>query len=222
MLKEMIVEPIKIILSQAGIFISSLALVVLILVVGWIIAKLVKTLVLRILDILQLDSMTERIGLDKILAKGGIKYSISELIAVLCYWLIMLISLIIAISMVNVKTEMLDSIVLYIPRVISAIAVLLLGMFFSSFVHTAIVTAVANAGVEQANLFGKIAQVVIIVFAVAISLEQLGIGTQIINLTITILLASLGLAIALAFGLGCKEIASKSLQTLLDKVKGKK
>jgi len=222
MLKEMFLVPAKTMLSQAGQFVSALCAVILVLVVGWIIAKVVKNLVLRILDVLQFDSTAERVGVDKILSKGGIKYSISELIAVLSYWLVMLISLIIAVSIVNVKAEILDAIVLYIPKVISSVVVLILGMFFAAFVNSAVTTAAANAGVEQATLLGRVVQMVIVIFAIIISLEQLEIGTQVINLTITILLASLGLATALAFGLGCKDIAEKTTQDFLDKLKSKK
>lgn len=222
MLKELIVVPVRSMLTQAGAFVSALCAVILILLVGWIVAKIVKNLVLRILDILQLDSTSERVGVDKVLSKGGIKYSISELIAVLCYWLVMLISLVIAVSVVNVKPGMLDAIVLYIPRVISAVFVLVLSLFFASFVNSAVLTTAANAGVEQANLLGKISQWVIVVFGIIIALEQLQIGTQTINLAITVVLASLGLACALAFGLGCKDIAGKTTQDIVDKLKSKK
>ncbi len=222
MLKELIVVPVRTMLTQAGAFVSALCAVILILLVGWIVAKMVKNMVLRILDILQLDSTSERVGVDKVLSKGGIKYSISELIAVLCYWLVMLIGLVIAISVVNVKPGMLDAIVLYIPRVISAVVVLVLSLFFASFVNSAVLTTAANAGVEQANLLGKISQWVIVIFGIIIALEQLQIGTQTINLAITVVLASLGLACALAFGLGCKDIAGKTTQDIVDKLKSKK
>ena len=225
MLKEIVVVPVQNILLQAGSFISALAAVILILLVGWIIAKMVKSMVIRILDIFQIDSTAEKVGVDKILSKGGIKYSISELIGVLCYWLIMLITLIIAIGTVNLNQQaatVLNTIVLYIPKVISAIFILVLGAFFASFVNSAVKTAAANVGIGQANILGKIAQVLIIVFAVAITFEQLQIGSYIISMGISVLLASLGLGLALAFGLGCKDIAGKVTQDMIDKLKSKK
>lgn len=225
MLEEIFLVPVKTMLSQAGVFVSAFCAVVLVLAVGWIIAKIVKNVVMRILDVLQLEATAERVGVDRILARGGIKYSITELIGVLSYWLVMLISFVIAISLVNLNNQaagLLDSIVLYIPKVISVIFILILGMFFASFVNSAIRTAASTAGVEQAGLFGKVAQAVIIVFAVVISLKQLQIDIQSIDNALTIVLGSIGLAFALAFGLGCKDIAARYTQDYIDKLKSKK
>lgn len=225
MLKELILAPVKAMLVQVGGFVSALCAVILILVVGWMIAKIIKNLVVRILDVLQIDSYAERVGVDKILGKGGIKYSVAELIGVLSYWVVMLISLVIAISVLNVNqqaTGLLNTIVLYIPRVISAIFILILGMFFASFVNTAVQTAAANAGIEQSNLLGRLAQTIIIIFTINSTLKQIQIDISAIENSVLIILSSAGLALALAFGLGCKEIAGKLTQEFLDKLKVKK
>lgn len=225
MIEELFLEPVKSMLTQAGNFVSALCAVILILLVGWIIAKVIKNLIIRILDILQIDSYAERIGVEKILAKGGIKYSISELIGVLTYWVVLLIALVIAMSTVNLNQQaagLLNTIVLYIPRVISAIFILVLGLFSASFINSAVQTAAANAGIEQSNLLGRLAQFVIIVFAVDIALRQLQIDISSIENAVIIIIGSLGLAFALAFGLGCKDIAGKLTQEFLDKLRAKK
>lgn len=225
MLKDLFITPARAMLIEAGRFVSALAAVVLVLLVGWFIAKLIKNLVIRILDILQIDSYAEKVGIDKILVKGGIKYDISELIGVLSYWLVMLISLVLAISTANLSDQagaMLGAIILYIPRVISAIVILILGIFAASFVKAAIQTAAANAGIEQANLLGRISQILIIVFSADVSLRQTQIDIHGIENAAFIILAALGLALSLAFGLGCKDIAGKVTQEFIDKLKSKK
>ena len=75
--------------------------------------------------------------------------------------------------------------------------------------------------VSQASRF-KIAEAVVIIFAVVMSLEQLGIAAKIIELTISIVLASLGLSLALAFGLGCRDLAAKYISELIESIKSKK
>ena len=225
MLKEIIVIPVKSLLAQVGTFVSALCAIILILVVGWIIARIIKNLVARILDILQINSYADKIGVDKILAKGGIKYGISELISVLCYWVVMLIALVIAVSAVNLNQQaagLLNTIVLYIPKVISSIFILILGMFFASFTSSAVQTAAANAGVEQSNLLGRLSQFIIILFTLNIAFRQLQIDIGSIENALNIILGSIGLAFALAFGLGCKEIAAKLTQDFLDKLKSKR
>ena len=225
MLRELVVTPVKGMLAQVGVYVSALAAVVLVLLVGWIVANIVKNLVNRILDVLQVDTYAERVGVDKIFAKGGIKYSVSELIGVLSYWVVILISLVIAVGVVNQNGQaagLLNTIVLYIPRVISAVFILIVGLFFATFVSTAIQTAAANAGVDQATLLGRLSQAVLIVFTFDIALRQIQIDIRGIENAVLILLASAGLALALAFGLGCKDIAGRLTQEFLDKMKPKK
>lgn len=225
MLKELVVTPVKGMLAQVGVYVSSLAAVVLVLLVGWIIANIIKNLVNRVMDVLQVDTYAERVGVDKIFAKGGIKYSVSELIGVLSYWVVILISLVIAVGVVNQNGQaagLLNTIVLYIPRVISAVFILIVGLFFATFVSTAIQTAAANAGVDQATLLGRLSQAVLIVFTFDIALRQIQIDIRGIENAVLILLASAGLALALAFGLGCKDIAGRLTQEFLDKMKPKK
>lgn len=225
MLKELVVTPVKGMLAQVGVYVSSLAAVVLVLLVGWIIANIIKNLVNRVMDVLQVDTYAERVGVDKIFAKGGIKYSVSELIGVLSYWVVILISLVIAVGVVNQNGQaagLLNTIVLYIPRVISAVFILIVGLFFATFVSTAIQTAAANAGVDQATLLGRLSQAVLIIFTFDIALRQIQIDIRGIENAVLILLASAGLALALAFGLGCKDIAGRLTQEFLDKMKPKK
>ncbi|OGX00799.1 MAG: hypothetical protein A2062_07345 [Omnitrophica WOR_2 bacterium GWA2_44_7] len=147
------------------------------------------------------------------------------MIGVLTYWVVMLISLVIAMSAVNLNQQaagLLNTIVLYIPRVISAIFILVLGLFFASFVNSSVQTAAANTGIEQSTLFGHLAQAIIVVFAIDISLRQLQIDIGGIEHAFVIILGSVGLAFALAFGLGCRDIAAKLTQEFLNKLKAKK
>jgi hypothetical protein len=109
-----------------------------------------------------------------------------------------------------------------VPNVIAAIFILIFGMFVATLLRNIVLTASSNAGIGQEKLLAKIVEVIVMVFALAIALEQLSIGARLIELTISIILASLGLSLALAFGLGCKDIAGKFVGELIEKVKTKK
>lgn len=219
-----LVEPAKVVLVQVGQFLINVLLVVVILIIGWMISKLIKTLVTRILKAIRLDSISERIELDKFLVKGGIPYSLSEILGVVCYWLALLVTFVVAINAIGltVAASLLNQIVLYVPNVIAAIFILIFGMFAATLLKNVIQSAAANAGIAQANLLGKIVEVIIVIFAITIVLQQLNIGARIIELAISIILGSIGLAVALAFGIGCKDIAAKHLSDLLEKIKSKK
>jgi len=218
-----LVEPAKLILAEIGRFLMNLLMVVLILIVGWIISKGIRMLVVKLLKTLRVDELSERIELDNILAKGGIQYTLTELIGVVFYWVGLLVTFVVAINAVGltIAADLLNQIVLYVPNVIAAIFILISAMFVATLLKNIVKAAATNIGLAQANLFSKIVEVVIMVFAIAIALQQLGIGSRIIELTISIILGALGLSLALAFGLGCRDIAEKATQDFLDKLRKK-
>ena len=219
-----LLEPATTILSQVGQFVVNVVLVLIILLIGWLISKLIKTVVTKGLRILKLDQLSDRVELDSLLAKGGIDYSLSELIGVICYWLCILVTVVVAINSIGltIAADLFNRVILYVPNIIAAIFIIIAGMFVSTILRNIILTATANAGISQGNLLAKIVDVVVAIFTLAIALEQLNIGAKIIELTVSILLASLGLGLALAFGLGCRDIAARFVADLIEKVKSKK
>jgi hypothetical protein len=216
-----LLEPARTVLSQIGQFLVSILLVILILIFGWIIALIIKGLVTKGLRAVKLDMLSDRIELDALLEKGGITLSLSELIGVICYWLVMLVTFMVAINAVGltIAADLLNKIVLYIPNVIAAIFILIVGMFVATLLKNIVTTAANNAGLAQGKLLSKLVEIIVIVFAVLVALEQLNIGLRITELTVSIILGTIGLGCALAFGLGCKDLAAKAVAEFLDKLK---
>jgi hypothetical protein len=221
-LQEAFVVPAKAILAQVGQFVVGVLLFLFILIIGWLISKFViKIVVTRVLRFLKLDELSKRIEFDDLLAKGGISVSLSELVGAICYWLALLITFMVALNAVGltIAADLLQRIVLFIPNIIAAIFILIAGMFVAILLKNIVKTAGGNAGISQGNLLSKITEVVVMVFAISMALEQLQIGARIIELTISIILGALGLGFALAYGLGCKDIAAKSVTEFLNKLK---
>jgi len=218
-----ILEPARSVFAQVGQFLVNVLLVIVILIIGWVLSRLVQGLVTKLLRAVRLDDLSDRIELDAILEKGGIKYSLSELVGILVYWVGILITVVVAINAVGLTTaaELLNRIVLYVPNIIIGIFILILGMFVATLLGNIVHTAASNAGLAQDKLFGNLARIVVMIFAIAITLEQLGIGAEIIKLTISIILGSMGLALGLSFGLGCKDMAAKFMAEMVDKLKKK-
>ena len=219
----MVMEPVREILTRVAGFLPILMGVFVILIVGWIVAGVLKNVVVKLLKLIQLDTASEKSGLSDILRRGGIRHTVSELIGVLIYWLIMLLVFMTSLNALGmtVAASLLDKVIMYIPNVIAAVFILSLGIFFSSMIGTVVRTASSNAGITQAKLLGQLTQVVIMIFAVVITLEQLNIASSILNLAINIIIASIGLAFAIAVGLGSKDIAGKMIQDIVNNVKSK-
>jgi hypothetical protein len=218
-----LIEPVKAMLIRAATFLPTLIGILVILIVGWIVAAILKSVVVKLLKTIQFDVASEKSGLSDILRKGGIKNTLSELMGGLIYWIVMLLVFMAALNALGmtVVAALLDKVILYIPNVIAAIFIISLGIFFASIIGSIVMTASMNAGIKQGKLLSQVTQTVIVIFAAIMTLEQLNIATTVLTTTITVLLGSMGLAIAIAVGLGSKDIAGKLMQELLDNLKRK-
>ena len=217
-----VISPVKDLLLKGWGFLQNFLAAIVIFVVGWIVAKIIKEIIVRLLRALRIDSISEQIKIEQFLSKGGIKYTLSELIGVVIYWVILLGVLISALNLLNLTgvTGLLDRVLAYMPNVIGAVIILVLGMYLAAFVSSVVRTATANIGIAQAGLLSKVAQVAIIAFSILIALEQLRIGAILIN-AMSIVLAAIGLGAALAFGMGCKDAAGRFVNDLIEKLKKK-
>lgn len=218
-----LLEPARTVLTQISQFMVNVLLVVIILLIGWLLSKVLRSIVSKTLKTAKINELSSRIELDKLLSKGGITTSLSDLIGGICYWLGILITFMVAVNSVGltIAADLLNKVVLYIPNVIAALFILILGMFVSTLLKNIVQTAANNAGLGHGKLLGQIVEGIIIAFAIFVGLEQLKIGIQITQVTISIVLGSIGLGLALAFGLGCKDIAGKYVADLTEKFKKK-
>ena len=218
-----LLEPARSVLAQISQFVVNALLVIIIMLIGWLLSKVIRSVVSKALKVAKINELSSRIELDKLLGKGGITYTLSDLIGGICYWLGLLITFMVAVNSVGltIAADLLNKVVLYIPNVIAALFILILGMFVSTLLKNIVQTAASNAGLNQGKLLAQVVETVVIAFAIFVGLEQLQIGIRITELTISIILGSLGLGLALAFGLGCKDIAGKFVAELTEKLKKK-
>ncbi len=216
-----VVGPAKAMVTRIAAFVPTLLAVVIILLVGWFLAKLVQKLITRALRLVRLDVAAEKTGIKDILDKGEISLTLSELIGALAYWVMVLIIAMTAINALGLEIAagLLDKVVLYIPNVIAAVFILVLGMLLANLLGTVVRTGASNAGIKHAQHYGQITQVILVVFTVAVSLEQLNIGAQLIAYTLNIVVGAIGLALAIAFGLGAKDVAGRIVSDYLDNLK---
>lgn len=218
-----VMEPVNAMWTRVLGFLPTLVSVILILVIGFIVAAMVQKLVVRFLKLARLDTASEKAGIANILTKGDINVTLSEIIGVLIYWIIMLVVLIAAVNALNltVAAELLNRVVLYIPSVIAGLFILVLGIFFANLLATIVRTTASNAGIRQAKALAQFTQVAIVVFAVIEAISQLQINLAFLELFFKAALGALALGIGLAIGLGCKDIAGKYIGALLDSFKNR-
>lgn len=212
-------DPLKSMLTKIADFIPSLFGALIIFVVGWIIARILRLIVKQFLGLIRFDILAEKGGIADILAKGGIKTTASQVLSGLVYWLLIIIVLALSLDALGLETvsSLLDQLLGYLPFVIAAVFVLVVGMFLSAFVSGIVSTAAGGAHIPQPQLLGNISKYIIIIFAVVIALKQLQLETDLLDQIVLIAIGAVGFALAISFGLGCKDIAGRYMDDALRK-----
>jgi Conserved TM helix len=211
---DTLLEPLNVILVQVSAFLPRLAMAVIAVVVGWLLAKAARFTLVKALRAINFNVLTERAGLDEFLRQGGIRSDTTDLFGVLVYWLVILAALVIAFNTLglNYITELLRQVVMFVPRLMIALVILAFGAYFARFIAGAVMAYCRNVGMQDADLLGRLAQYAILAFVVLIALEHMQIGGEIVRYSFLILLAGSVLALALAFGLGGKAWAAEMLE----------
>ena len=116
-------------------------------------------------------------------------------------------------------TDTLHTIYLYIPKIVAALVVLILGLYFANFLETVTRTSCANAGLQQAASIGRAAYIGTVIFVVAGIFEILDIASEIVIWAFILVFGAVCLALALAFGLGGRDAAARFLEKWLEEKK---
>ncbi|MDM0087491.1 MULTISPECIES: hypothetical protein [unclassified Variovorax] len=207
-------EPVRAILFQIGAFLPRLLIAVVVIIAGWLLAKVARFAVVKALRAINFNVLTERSGLDGFLRQGGMAGDTTTVFGVLVYWLVILAALLIAFNGLGLTyiTDLLGRVVWFVPNVFVALLVLAFGSYFARFIGDTVTTYCRNVKMQDALLLGKLAQYAVLAFVVLIALDQIKVGGDIIRESFLILLGGVVFAIALAFGLGGKDWAAERIE----------
>ncbi|TWI53485.1 putative transporter (transmembrane protein) [Pseudomonas duriflava] len=199
--------------SKVAGFIPNLFGALLVVLLGFFIAKLLDTLLSKILARFGLDRLMTGTGLTKMLTRVGVKVPVSTLIGRIVYWFVLLVFLVSAAESLGLQrvSSALDVLALYLPKVFGAALVLVVGVLLAQLVNGVVHGAAESVGLDYSAGLGRVAQALVIVISISVAIGQLEIKTELLNTVIGIVLASLGLAVALALGLGSRDLASQIL-----------
>ena len=210
---NVLLESIRESLHQIAVFLPRLLLAFLILVAGWLVAKAIRFAVVKALRAINFNVVTEKAGIDHFLQQGGAQFDTVRLLGALAYWLVILAALMVASSTLEAThvTELIGRIVLFMPKVMLAVVIVVFGAYFARFVASALTTYLRESHVGEAALIGRLALYAIMVFVIMIALDQMGLA-DIIRQAFLILVAGVALGLALAFGLGGQKRAADVIE----------
>ena len=211
---DVMIEPLRVFLRQVGDLLPRLGLALIILIIGYFVARAAKFIVVKALRAGNFHVLSERAGMDGFLRDGGVSADTTEILGLLCYWIVILAALVIGFNGLglNYITDLLVKVLLFVPKVIVAVVILAFGAYFARFIGNALYGYAKKLQLQDADLLGKLAQYAIVTFVVLIALDQMDIGGDIVRQTFLIVLAGVVLALALAFGIGGKDWAAELLE----------
>jgi len=194
-------------------FIPRLFGALLVVALGFIVAKLLDALLSKVLAKIGLDRVVAGTGVTKLLGRGGIRIPVSALLGKIVYWFVLLIFLVSAAESLGLArvSATLDMLALYVPKVFGAGLILLVGILLAQVVNGLVRGAAEGVGLEYASGLGRIAQGLVIIIIISVAIGQLEVKTELLNYVIAIALISVGLAVALALGLGSRSLVSQIL-----------
>lgn len=188
---------------------------IVILILGWIVTKIVLFLLKKILKFARVDKLTEKLNELKILGDSKIKFSVTKVITVFVKWIMFLVFLIIAADIMNweVVSKEIGNLLRYLPRLFSAIALFMIGIYIAKFVKKAIKGFYESFDLSGSKIISTLVFYIIAVIVTITAMNQAGIDTTVVTNNVTIILGAFLLAIAIGFGLGSREVIRDLLRT---------
>lgn len=178
-----------------------------IMLAGYFVARSLQRWTDRTLERLHFKRLADAGGLTE--AAGRVRLDPVHAVGKLVFWLTMLVAVLLASSALGLENvrEMFGRMLGFIPTLISATVIIILGMIVGEFVRALIV---ASAGaVEGVVTVAKIIKGVMVMIAVFMALQQVGVNEEIVTAAFSLILGSIALAAGLAFGLGNRELAGE-------------
>ncbi len=183
---------------------------IVIIVIGVLVASLLKWIVIRILEATRIQNAFDDLHFAQSLKKANMNTNIPVIAGSFIKWVTIILFLIPSASVLGLPqvSGILNNIILYLPNVGSTVIILFLGALFAEFIGNVVRATAAGLGSHMAATLAMFSRYIVYVFAGLAAIAQLGIAPQVINILLTGLVAAAAIASGLAFGLGGKEAAS--------------
>jgi Conserved TM helix/Mechanosensitive ion channel len=188
--------------------IPKIAVGILLIVAGWVIAKAIEVTLRAMLVRVRLDSLMERAGVTKALRRTGLRQKLSLLLPKLAYFLIVFLVAKVASDVIGLiaVSNAIGALFSYLPNVLAALVLLILGTTAGQFTGQMVTRAAESSGFDSAPALGKVVSALIIFLIAMMAIGQLKIDTEMVRIVTSFVLGAAALGFGLAFGLGTREV----------------
>ena len=211
---NVLLDPLKDFWTGFIVFVPKFIAMVIIFAGGVVIAWGLKLLLLRTLLAANFDTWADKAGLTAIIRKGDIWGKPSDLSGKILYWFIVIIFLMIGLNALQIQTvdKVVSQFFLYLPRIFSALLIFVIGYVIAGFISRAVLIAAVNSGYHYAKILAEAVRLMLIVFILAMVLEQLSVAPSIVVAAFSIMFGGVVIALAIAFGVGGIDAAKRIIE----------
>jgi small-conductance mechanosensitive channel len=191
-------------------FLPNLIATIIFIFIGLLLSKFVTKWFAKAIEKVGFNTLCDMLGIERGLKTLGFKLSPSTLVGRILYLFFVLIILVAGAETLGLDrlSSLLDEFVLYLPKLVGAVVITVIGLFIAKAVKKQVEASFENMGIEFGDAAAKMLQMLVIFITFSLVVGQLQLETELLNTIFTVLIASMGVALALALGLGTKAIAN--------------
>jgi len=203
-------------------FLPNLLVAIIVLLLGWLIAEFLGRLIFKLLDLIKIDHLANRLGLNHLSQRVGRKLSIAKLGQWLVKWFFIVASFLAAANILGLNQVgdfLYTKVLPYFGHVVVAVAILLIGTYAANFLGDLVHGTLAAGELRTPNALSSVTRWSVMIFAILAALAQLQVAPAFLATLFTGIVAMLAIAGGLAFGLGGTEHAKKVIEKISQQLK---
>ncbi len=219
---EILIGPLRATAVRLGTLTPRLLAMAAFIAIGWVLAALLRRVAVRLLRATAFDQRCNRWGVTTTLGRLGVRELPAVLVGHAVFWTVAVIGLLMGVDALGIPavTGVVLAVLYFLPNLIVAALILVSGWVLANFLAQAALIGAVNAQVAGAPVIAGAVRWLVLVFAGAAVLTQLGIAREMVLLAFGLAFGGTVLALALAFGLGGKDLAREILESRLRKHTG--
>jgi len=194
-------------------FLPRVIVMLILALVGWVFASVVKVVLRSVLRLVKFDKLSENAGASQLLSKAALP-SATEMLSRFVFWVAWLGFILLGVSVLGILglQEQIARFFLFLPRLFVAMLIMFFGLLAASFFSRAALLAAVNANVPSPRVLSLAVRSIIIVFVLSVVFEELGLAEQTMLVAFGIAFGALMLGLAIAFGIGGRDLAQRFLE----------
>ena len=197
-------------------YLPRLIVMLIIALIGWVIAYLLKLVVRSLLRLTKFSKLSENAGATQLLHQAALPSS-TELASRFVFWIAWVGFVLLGVSVLGIAglQEYISRFFLFLPRLFVASVILFFGLVAASFFSRAALLAAVNANLRSSRMLSFAVRFIIIIFALSMTFEILGVAEETMLIAFATVFGAAMLGLAIAFGLGGQDLARRFLERKL-------